>query len=163
MNPREALRLGLECSDTVVRGYLEDLTDAELLVRPAPGANHIAWQLGHLIQSEHDVIDGVCPGSMPALPAGFGEKHTNDTAKNDSPTAFLKKSEYLKLYGEQRAATLKALEKMSDADLDKPAPEAFKSWLKSAGDGFSLQGSHWLMHAGQWAVTRRKLGRKPLY
>jgi hypothetical protein len=27
-------------------GYLEDLTDQELLHRPAKGANHINWQLG---------------------------------------------------------------------------------------------------------------------
>jgi hypothetical protein len=28
---------------------------------------------------------------------------------------------------------------------------------------FSVEGSHWLMHAGQWAVIRRQLGRKPLF
>jgi hypothetical protein len=28
---------------------------------------------------------------------------------------------------------------------------------------FSMQGSHWMMHAGQWAVLRRKLGRPPLF
>jgi hypothetical protein len=31
------------------------------------------------------------------------------------------------------------------------------------GDVFSMQGGHLLMHAGQWAVVRRKLGRKPLF
>ena len=28
---------------------------------------------------------------------------------------------------------------------------------------FSLFGSHWLMHCGQWAVVRRELGRKPIF
>ena len=40
---------------TTIRSYelilllVSDLSDAELLVRPVPQANHIAWQLGHLI------------------------------------------------------------------------------------------------------------------
>jgi hypothetical protein len=28
---------------------------------------------------------------------------------------------------------------------------------------FLMQGTHWTMHAGQWAVIRRKLGRAPLF
>ena len=27
----------------------------------------------------------------------------------------------------------------------------------------ALAGTHWLMHAGQWAVVRRQLGRPPLF
>ncbi len=33
--------------------YLGDLTDADIMVRAIPDTNHIAWQLGHLIQSEN--------------------------------------------------------------------------------------------------------------
>ncbi|MGQ0636662.1 MAG: DinB family protein [Planctomycetaceae bacterium] len=163
MNSREAIKLGLNCSNGVVLRYLGDLTDAELLVRPVPGANHTAWQLGHLISAEHSMVEGACPGSMPPLPAGFAEKYAKENSKLDSSGAFHPKSVYLKAYEEQRAATLKALDKLSDADLDKPAPEKFRGFVKTVGDLFSLQGSHWLMHAGQWAVTRRKLGRPPLF
>jgi hypothetical protein len=163
MNSREAIKLGLSCSNSVVQRYLADLTDAELLMRPVAGANHIAWQLGHLISAEHRMVEGACPGSMPALPPGVAEKYTKETAKLDSPGDFHPKAVYLKAYEEQRAATLRALDKLSDADLDKPAPAQFSSFLKSVGDLFSLQGSHWPMHAGQWAVTRRKLGRPPLF
>ena len=28
---------------------------------------------------------------------------------------------------------------------------------------FSLAGTHWVMHAGQWAIVRRQLGRPPLF
>ena len=65
--------------------------------------------------------------------------------------------------GAQREAALKKLAEVSDADLDKPAPEEFKDYLKNIGDLFSIQGSHLLMHAGQWAIVRRKLGRKPMF
>lgn len=163
MNSRQAIRLGLDTSNMICQGYLKDLTDAELFVRAVPGINHIAWQLGHLLVSENDMVETACPGSMPPLPAGFAEKYTKETSTLDTPSAFHSKSVYMNAYEEQRSGTLKALEKLSDADLDRPAPEKYRQWLKSLGDLFSMQGSHWLMHAGQWAVLRRKLGRPPLF
>lgn len=163
MDPRGAIQVNIECSDGVVRGYLSDLADSDLLIRAVPGINHIAWQLGHLIASEHSLIEGGCPGSMPALPAGFAEKHSKETSGSDNPADFLTKEEYLKVMAEQRAGTLAALSKQSDADLDKPAPESMRAYAPTIGALFSLIGSHWMMHAGQWAVLRRKLGRPPLF
>lgn len=163
MNAREAIRLNLSSANMICQGYLSDLTDGDLLVRPIPGANHIAWQLGHILVAEHEMIEATCPGSMPALPAGFAEKYTADTSKLDSPGAFHPKAVYMSVWEEQRSKTLTALDKLTDADLDKPAPEKYRGFVKTVGEIFSMQGTHWLMHAGQWAVIRRKLGRKPLY
>ena len=163
MNARQAIRLGLDTSNMICQGYLNDLTDAELFVRAVPGINHVAWQLGHLLISENDMVETAFPGSMPPLPAGFAEKYTKETSHLDTPASFHTKAVFMNAYEEQRSGTLKALEKLSDADLDKPAPEKYREWLKSIGDLFSMQGSHWMMHAGQWAVVRRKLGRPPLF
>jgi DinB family protein len=163
MNAKTAIESNIAFADKIAQSYLGDLTDAELLVRPVPGANHIAWQLGHLVAAEHDLVEMVAPGSMPELPAGFKEKHSKQTAPSDDPKAFCTKAEYLKLLKEQRAGTLAALAKMSDADLSKPAPEPMRSHLATVADMFSMQGGHLTMHAGQWAVVRRKLGRKPLF
>lgn len=163
MNAREAIKLNLNMSDGIVRAYLSDLTDSEMLVRPVPGTNHIAWQLGHLICSEHDIIEQVCPGAMPALPTGFAERHNGPASKLDSQSAFCSKEEYLRVYTQQRAATVAALDRLTEQELDKPAPERMQAYARNLGDCFSLQGSHYTMHAGQWAVIRRKLGRAPLF
>lgn len=163
MNSRDAIKVGLDMADFVGKGYLGDLTDAELLHRPAKGANHINWQLGHLIVSEHNIIESVAPGSMPALPAGFAEKYTKETASVDDQARFHTKDELLKVHDAQRAATLAALAKLTDADLDKESPENIRPYAPNWANAFSLQGSHWLMHAGQWAVVRRQLGRPPLF
>ena len=48
-------------------------------------------------------------------------------------------------------------------DLDAPAPESLKQIAANVGGIFSMQPTHWTMHAGQWAVVRRKLGRPPLF
>ena len=160
MNAKDAIKIGIDMGRMISIGYVEDLTDQELLHRPAKGANHINWQLGHLIQSENEMINIVAPGSMPPLPAGFAEKYNKDTASSDNAASFLKKAELLKVFEEQRAGTLKALEKVSEADLDKPTGVEY---APSVGAMFSMQGTHWVMHAGQWAVVRRQLGRKPLF
>ncbi len=163
MNTKEALKAGIDGGGFVANAYLADLTDADLLVRPAPDCNHIAWQLGHLIAAEHQMVEGACPGSMPNLPDGFAEKHTKESAKSDNPGDFCSKEEYLNAAKEQRAGTFAALEKLSDADLDKPAPEAMRSYCPNVGSIFTMQGTHWMMHAGQWAIIRRKLGKPPLF
>ena len=163
MSTKVAITESLRQANNVCSAYLEDLTDAELLARPLPGVNHLAWQLGHLISAENWMIETILPGSMPALPAGFKEKHSGDTAGSDDPKVFSAKAEYLKLAGEQRAATLAALEKLSDDDLGKPTPESLNWAGETLTSVFVMQATHWLMHAGQWAVTRRKLGREPLF
>lgn len=163
MNAKDAVRRSIASPDQIVDRYLGDLTDADLMTRPVPGANHIAWQLGHLIKAEHELIERVAPGSMPPLPAGFAEQYTNDTAGLDDPKAFLTKEEYLRLLKEQRAGTLAALDKMSDADLDRATPPPLDAYFPKLVDIFLLQGMHRTMHAGQWAVARRKLGKPPLF
>ena len=163
MDSRGAITTGMQTADMIVHGYLGDLTDAEILLRSVPGINHIAWQLGHLIQSEHGMIAAVCPDLMPALPAGFAERHAKETSTSDNPQDFLSKAEYLSLAAAQRQGTLAALAKQTDADFDKPGPESMKDYAPTVGAIFSLIGGHWLMHAGQWAVLRRKLGRAPLF
>jgi hypothetical protein len=71
MDSCAAIKVGIDTADFLVKGYLTDLSDSELMVRAAPGINHINWQLGHLITSEHGMIEQCLPGSMPPLPAGF--------------------------------------------------------------------------------------------
>ena len=163
MNASDAIRASIDAQTMIVNMYLGDLSDADLLVRPVEGANHIAWQLGHLISSEHKMIDAVCPGSMPPLPEGFDERYTSETAGSDEADDFLTKDEYMRLAGEQRAAALAALETLSDDRLDAAAPESMPEFVPTVGAVFSIQPTHWMMHAGQWAVIRRKLGRPPLF
>lgn len=163
MNAREAIKLSIDSGKMITLEYLADLSDEDMLQRPHPECNHIKWQVGHLISSEHQMISGVCPGSMPALPEGFADRYTKETAASDDPAAFDSKADLRQLLEEQRAATLEALSGLSDDDLSRPAPEEMQAYAPTVGDVFSLQGGHWVMHAGQWAVIRRQLGRPPLF
>tara|TARA_R110002072_G_scaffold238769_3_gene396436 strand:- start:66856 stop:67347 length:492 start_codon:yes stop_codon:yes gene_type:complete len=163
MNARQAIKLSIDGAKFVTLEYLADLSDEDMLQRPHPECNHIKWQMGHLISSENQMINAVCPGSMPALPNGFAERYTKETAMSDDPHAFDSKADLGRLLEEQREGTLKALDGQSDEDLDKPAPEEMQAYAPTVGDVFSLQGGHWMMHAGQWAIIRRQLNRPPLF
>jgi hypothetical protein len=160
MNANQAIRMAIEMGGFISDGYVQDLTDAEMMKRPAPGANHIKWQLGHLIVSEHEMIEKVCPGSMPALPADFAKKYAKETASNDDPAFFDSKEKLLEVKNQQRQGTLAALEKLPAEAFDQ---QTGVDYAPTVGAMFSMQGAHWIMHAGQWAVIRRQLGRPPLF
>ncbi len=160
MNSREAIKLSIDSGDMISMMYLGDLTDQDLMRRPCPGCNHINWQVGHLIAAEHKMGNTAVPDSMPDLPDGFEEKYSKETAGIDDPAKFCTKEELLAVYKDQRKATLAALENLSKSDLDH---ETGVEYAPTVGAMFSLQGSHWLMHCGQWAVVRRQLGRPPLF
>lgn len=153
----------LELPGFIVRSYLEDLTDGDLLVRPLENMNHIAWQLGHLIAGENFHINEVYPDSMPPLPEGFRDRHSKETAASEDRSLFLTKSEYLELMEQQRAGTLAVLKELSAEELLKPSPESIRYFGPTIGSVFAGESAHWMMHAGQWAVVRRKLGRPPLF
>ena len=146
-----------------VQAYLEDLSDADLMRRPVDNANHIAWQLGHLIDAENKLNNMVCPDSMPALPEGFAEKHSKENASSDDPSQFCTKDEYLKAMEEQRAGTLALLDKLSDEALEQPAPEALQQFGATVGAIIAGQSAHWMMHAGQWVIVRRQLGKEAIF
>lgn len=163
MNAQQAIENSIATAKMIATSYLEDLTEEEMMHRPHAGCNHIKWQLGHLLGSDNQMINGCCPGSVPSLPEGFTDKYTKETAASDDPAQFHTKAEYLALNESQNKAILDALHKLSAEDLDKPAPESMQSYAPTVAAAFLMIGSHWLMHAGQWAVIRRQIGRQPLF
>ena len=163
MNVREALTHALTSTKNILTWFVADLSDADLLVRPVPGANCVAWQLGHLIQSETRMIAQVPGAQVPELPAGFTERHTKDTAAAEPPTGFLSKEEYLGLFNKVRAATLAAVAHLSEADLDKPTEGPIAKLAPTLGALLLLDANHTVMHAGQFSVVRRKLGKPVLF
>lgn len=159
MKSTEVLSATLDTSSLVLSKYLEDLSDADLMKRPGAGCNHIAWQLGHLINSEKQLLDAIAPGSSVELPAEFAQKHGKETIGDDNPANFYSKQEYLDFFEKVHAATKAALSQVSEADLDKAAPEHFRSMFPTIGHIYILIATHGLMHAGQLVPIRRELGK----
>jgi uncharacterized damage-inducible protein DinB len=163
MTGTDTIRTALKATQQLVTWFLGDLSDADLLVRPTPGANHIAWQIGHLIVSERS-LGGQLPGAAyPELPAGFAEQHSKETQATDPPAGFAGKATYVELFNRVRQATINAVGKLADADLDRPTQGSMAQYAPTLGALVLLVSNHSLMHGGQFSVVRRKLGKPVLF
>jgi hypothetical protein len=103
MNAKDAIRSSANLSTTVLKTYISDLDDADLMRRPGVGCNHLAWQLGHLISSEVQLLDRVAPGQGIELPVGFADAHSKEACNNDDPVGFHRKRTYVELFDKLRA------------------------------------------------------------
>lgn len=163
MKAMDVIRNTLDMGDMITRSYLGDLTDEQMMLRPHTGCNHLKWQLGHLIASEHTINNAIVPDSMPPLPEGFAERYSKEAAASDDPDAFDSRETLLAVYDQQRAATKKLLESLTEADLDKPSPESMQAYAPTLGAALNLHGMHHQMHGGQWVIVRRSLGKPALF
>jgi hypothetical protein len=162
MTGREAIQAALEATKGNLPMYVRDFSDADLLVRPVPGANHAAWQIGNVILGDVFFVSQELPDTpYPELPKGFAELHGRDGASKDE--GFLTKAEYLALFEQVRDATIAAVGRLTDADLDRPVTGKGKVLAPTLGRLFLMMSNHTLMHAGQFTVIRRKLGKPVLF
>jgi uncharacterized damage-inducible protein DinB len=159
MNAKDVIRNGLDMSDMIINAYIADLDDADLLVRPVNGMNHIAWQLGHLIGAERHFVEMIQPGSCPSLPADFDNGHGRETTREDDPSKYYSRARYQELWKAQRAATRKVLDGQSEADLDRAEPGKFPDFAPTVGALLNLCALHPTMHSGQFVAVRRLLGK----
>jgi uncharacterized damage-inducible protein DinB len=142
---------------------LADFSDADLLMRPCPNANHASWQLGHLIVAETNIINGFRPGAAAPLPEGFDKKFKKDTAGNDDPAFFPRKNELLGQFAKTRAGTVAFVKSLKESDLDQPAPERFRGFIPTLGAALFMVPNHATLHLGQMQVLRRRLGKPVLF
>ncbi len=164
MTGKDVLKNALTSTQHMLGMFVADLSDADFLVRPVPNANHIAWQLGHLINAEHHFLNTVgAAAACPKLPDGWADQHGKKTAGEDPPKGFATKAQYLDLFTKTREAALSTLAGMTDADLDKATTGDTAKFAPNYGAVFMLLANHVMMHAGQFSVVRRKLGKPVLF
>lgn len=75
MDVKDSLISTHRMSSMVLKQYISDLDDADLMRRPSAGCNHLAWQLGHLIAADAQLLEGAKAGSGFELPEGFAAAH----------------------------------------------------------------------------------------
>lgn len=143
----------------ILKMTIADFSEAEMFTRPCPGANHAMWQLGHLICAEASMVNGVTPGAVQAIPAGFEEKFSKDRATLDDPKEFPTKDELLAVVESVRCASVSWVKTLEEHDLVKPGPEKMRNFIPTIGIMVNLIPDHLAMHVGQLQVIRRKLGK----
>lgn len=163
MNAAQLAVAGISGNLGMLKMHLNDFSDADMLVRPAPNANHTMWQIGHLLCTEAWMINQCAPGAVPPPPAGWAEKFKKETSTVDDPKAFPTKAELLAAYDSLRESVIKWIGSLSDADMDKPGPAPMRDFCPTFGALASLIPVHLAMHMGQVQVIRRKLGKPVMF
>jgi hypothetical protein len=147
-----------------VKMTVADFSDADLFVRPAPGANHAAWQIGHLIVAETNLVNTVRPDALPAVPPTIAERFNKSTASIDDPAKFaVTKQQLLDALAGVRANTVKWIKTLTPQELDQPTPERLRNFAPNIGQFVLMISLHVAMHVGQLQVIRRKLGKPVLF
>src|SRR5689334_6145696 len=148
----------------MLKMHLADFSDADMLVRPVPNANHAAWQVGHVLAFEVMCCKMYAPAAAPqGLPADMDKTYGKEGSTSDDPKRFLKKDELLKYLGQVNTGLAGWVRGMSPEDLAKSGPEQFKGWVNTIGELVLAIPVHETMHLGQIQVIRRKLGKKVLF
>jgi uncharacterized damage-inducible protein DinB len=163
MTTAELLADVLNRSVKMINDTLAELSEAEMLTRPAPGANHATWQIGHLCKAQVGLVNSIKEGAVPALPESFASKFTAETVKNDDASFFPKKDALLAEFNKINAATAAWAKNLSQAELDKPTTGRMADFAPTNGHLVAMLSNHNMMHLGQFQVLRRKLGKKILF
>ncbi len=145
----------------MLQGHLADLNDADMLQRPAPSANHAAWQVGHLISSTGNILNMITPGAISPLPENLAKIYGKDGCKMES--GFESKQQQLERFAKVMDGAVAWLGKLTDADKAKPTPQAMQGFAKTVGELAVMLPVHIAMHVGQIQVLRRKLGKPILF
>ncbi len=69
------------------------------------------------------------------------------------------KAQYLEWYKKSRDNLVKTIDKASDKDLEAPVQGRLSQMFPTVGHILMLMANHPMMHAGQFVVVRRKLGK----
>jgi hypothetical protein len=156
IDPRTILKHSLAASQRIIAMLLADLSPADMLHRPCPGANCAAWITGHLILVER-MLHKAIGVTSPALPDGFEARFArDDTAPRLAD--YGDTSVLPGLFSTHRSLSIAAIDALTDEQLCKPL-EKPHPMFNLTYERINFMAIHVSMHAGQISTIRRSLGR----
>jgi hypothetical protein len=153
---------------TVARGWtsslLEDIDQSTWFNMPAPGINHVAWQVGHLAASQVSLIHVRCFAKDydRCAPPGFREMFGKGSTPNANPGAYPPLADVRAAFDRIQAEALDLIASMSESDLNSPAGAEPHPLFSTKQGAIATTAMHETFHAGQIALLRRLAGKPPL-
>ncbi len=164
MNAIDLIRWALKMTGEGTAALVEDMRGAALTQPTSRGGNHPLWCLGHQAYLEAGI-----PKILFGAPANPLKHWAPIFAPGTQPTtdagAYPPFDEVLGAYRDVRAGTLRLLEEIGEAGLDRrprAVPPGFEDAMRTFGHTLLLLTLHNMVHYGQIADARRAAGRKPL-
>jgi uncharacterized damage-inducible protein DinB len=163
MKATDFIRAGLERSAAITLALIDDMKDRPLTFPTPNGGNHPLWIVAHLAYSEGQFHQFMLGRENPLAHwkelVGPGTEPTAEAARY--PTF----DQARKAFQDLRAETIRLLDTLTDADLDRPCkacPPELAELIGTYDKCFLVLIMHPMHHRGQAADARRAAGRKPL-
>jgi hypothetical protein len=170
MNAIDMIRSGLIFSEKLTVGIVQDLRE-HALVRAAQGnkgngGNHTLWTLGHLATIEAN-IPKILFGETDPLVEKWGPLFGVGSEPKDDASIYPSFDELLNTYRAYRAKTIRMLDRMGEADLERvpkeSPPPGFEKEMGTVGQMLQVFAMHNMVHYGQLTDMRRAAGFKPRF
>ncbi len=154
----------LESSRGWTCGLLEDIEASDWFFQPAPGVQHVAWQVGHLASSQVTLVHARCFGKTPTdhIPARFKVLFGKGSSPDDDPSLYPAPTEIRRVFDAVHSEVLELVRSISPDELDRPTAGDPHPMFTNKGQCIAMVSLHESFHAGQIALTRRILGKAPL-
>ena len=163
MNAIEYIKQEMAMSEAWILGLAADMKDSPLTAPTPNGGNHPLWCLGHLVYSEGNLVHKYIKGEANPV-AEWAELFDSGTTPLDDASKYPTYDELLAKFEMVRGGTMAIVDKLTDADLDKPshAEGEMAQWFGTVGQCLAAIPIHFGFHGGQIADARRAAGLKPL-
>jgi len=138
-----------------------DLNDEQMVKQPAPGTNHPAWVLGHLLGVDYSFLALITGQPVPAMiDDAWRAKYGMKSSPVADKSAYQSKAWYLEKLSDVRAQIIAKLKTITPEELAKPHPDpARRERFPTIGHAVVFYGTwHEAYHAGQLSTWRRVQG-----
>ncbi len=168
MNARDRLDQALEqlrFSRSFTLPFLEDLTDDQWYWRPPGFDTHVAWQVGHIAYAEYSLclkrVRGRRDEDESFAPSEFMEMFKIRSYAEPDPADNPSVDEFRRVLSGVHDRALAELSETTGEALDTETQPPHPVFTTKLG-AVEWCGKHELVHAGQIALLRRLMGKKPL-
>ena len=139
---------------------LADIPAEKMTAQPITGMNHPAWLLGHLLGLEQKVITGVMGKTVQEpLDANWWDIYGIGSTPKAEPKLYKPKPFYIEGLKESVGKIAAYIRQLSDADLQKPMPDAdLAKHFPAIANLLIVLPTHRAYHTGQLATWRKAAG-----
>ncbi len=164
MNVVEFLCDRLDTARTWTCSLLEDIEESRWFEQPAPGVQHVAWQVGHLASSQVALIHARCFGKEPSecLPAGFRDKFGRGSTPTADRSAYPPIVEIRDVFDRTHLETLDLIRSIPEGELERPVTGEPHPMFETKAQCIATAATHETFHAGQIGLTRRLFGKSAI-
>lgn len=153
----------IESARSYTQGLVDGTDDADWFEQPFEGANHIAWQVGHIIVAQYGLTVEAVHGRQPedglAYPSEYRKLFGRSALPEGDAGKYPSPRELREQFHAAHQHVVGEVKKLDDRVLDEP-PEWSHPLCPTKRDALHFCGMHELVHAGQIGMLRRMLGKK---